>query len=99
MKAFRGEPSIFASVPSEKRRAELEVKRLTLMFGGITALNKIDLEVHSGELVALIGPNGAGKTSLLNCITGYYKPQEGQISFNGQEVTPVSYTHLTLPTN
>ena len=87
MKAFRGEPSIFASVPSEERRAELEVKRLTLMFGGITALNKIDLEVHSGELVALIGPNGAGKTSLLNCITGYYKPQEGQISFNGQEVT------------
>lgn len=95
MKAFRGEPSIFASVSPEEKRAELEVKRLTLMFGGITALNKIDLAVHSGELVALIGPNGAGKTSLLNCITGYYKPQEGQIFFNGEDVTHLSTHHLT----
>ena len=84
MKALRGEPSIFASTRPEEKQAELEVKNLTLKFGGITALNKIDLKVHTGELVAIIGPNGAGKTSLLNCITGYYKPQEGQIFFNGQ---------------
>jgi len=95
MKAFRGEPSIFASARSEDRRAELEVKSLTLRFGGITALNKIDLLVRSGELVAVIGPNGAGKTSLLNCITGYYKPQEGQIFFNGQDVTRHHTHHLT----
>jgi ABC-type branched-subunit amino acid transport system ATPase component len=57
------------------------VKALKLKFGGITALNNIDLTVRTGELVAIIGPNGAGKTSLLNCITGYYKPQEGQILF------------------
>jgi branched-chain amino acid transport system ATP-binding protein len=87
MKAFRGEPSIFASARPEDKRAELEVKNLTLRFGGITALNKIDLAVHTGELVAIIGPNGAGKTSLLNCITGYYKPQEGQIFFNGDDIT------------
>ncbi len=87
MKAFRGEPSIYASVPHQRRSAELEVRGLTLMFGGITALSKIDLEVHTGELMAVIGPNGAGKTSLLNCVTGYYRPQEGQILFNGQEVT------------
>ena len=95
MKAFRGEPSIFASARPEERRAELEVKELTLRFGGITALNSIDLAVHTGELVAVIGPNGAGKTSLLNCITGYYKPQEGQILFNGENITPLTTHHLT----
>jgi len=63
MKAFRGQPSIFASVRPDEKRAELEVRNLTLRFGGITALNKIDLTVSSGELVAIIGPNGAGKTS------------------------------------
>jgi branched-chain amino acid transport system ATP-binding protein len=95
MKAFRGEPSIFASARPEDRRAELEVKSLKLKFGGITALNNIDLTVRTGELVAIIGPNGAGKTSLLNCITGYYKPQEGQIFFNGEDVTHLSTHHLT----
>jgi branched-chain amino acid transport system ATP-binding protein len=95
MKAFRGEPSIFASALPEDRRAELEVKSLKLKFGGITALNNIDLTVRTGELVAIIGPNGAGKTSLLNCITGYYKPQEGQIFFNGEDVTHLSTHHLT----
>ncbi len=95
MKAFRGEPSIFASARPEDKRAELEVKNLTLKFGGITALNKIDLAVHTGELVAIIGPNGAGKTSLLNCITGYYKPQQGQIFFNGEEITRLHTHHLT----
>jgi len=95
MKAFRGEPSIFASARPEKKRAELEVKDLTLKFGGITALNNIDLSVGTGELVAIIGPNGAGKTSLLNCITGYYRAQEGQIIFNGEDVTRLSTHHLT----
>ncbi len=95
MKAFRGEPSIFASRSPEERRADLEVKDLTLRFGGITALNKVNLKINTGELVAIIGPNGAGKTSLLNCITGYYKPQEGQIFFNGKEITNLSTHHLT----
>ncbi len=95
MKAFRGEPSIFTSARPEERRAELEVKNLTLKFGGITALRKIDLHAHNGELISIIGPNGAGKTSLLNCITGYYKPQEGQISFNGEDVTHLSTHRLT----
>jgi branched-chain amino acid transport system ATP-binding protein len=95
MKAFRGQPSIFASILPEERRAEMEVKDLTLRFGGITALNEIDMTVGTGELVAVIGPNGAGKTSLLNCITGYYKPQEGQIFFNGEEITRRNTHHLT----
>jgi branched-chain amino acid transport system ATP-binding protein len=95
MKAFRGEPSIFASARPQDRRAELEVEALTLKFGGITALSKVDLSVATGELVAIIGPNGAGKTSLLNCITGYYRAQEGQILFNGEDVTHHSTHHLT----
>jgi branched-chain amino acid transport system ATP-binding protein len=95
MKAFRGEPSIFASARPEKRRAELEIHALTLKFGGITALNKIDLSVRTGELVSVIGPNGAGKTSLLNCITGYYKAQEGRMLFNGDDITRLSTHHLT----
>jgi branched-chain amino acid transport system ATP-binding protein len=95
MKAFRGAPSIFASARPEEKRAELEVKTLTLRFGGITALNQINLMVRTGELVAIIGPNGAGKTSLLNCITGYYRPQEGQIFFNGENATHFATHHLT----
>ncbi|MFC1883196.1 ABC transporter ATP-binding protein [Thermodesulfobacteriota bacterium] len=99
MKAFRGEPSIFASRRAEDKRAELEVKSLTLRFGGINALNDINLKVGDGELVAIIGPNGAGKTSLLNCITGYYQAQEGEILFNGKEITnqpPHSLTELGI---
>jgi branched-chain amino acid transport system ATP-binding protein len=95
MKAYRGEPSIFATARPEERRAELEVKNLTLRFGGITAVNRVNLEVHTGELVAVIGPNGAGKTSLLNCITGYYRPQEGQILYNGKDITHLRTHRLT----
>jgi len=51
------------------------------------ALHDVDLTVHTGELVSIIGPNGAGKTSLLNCITGYYHPQRGEMVFNGEEIT------------
>ena len=86
MKAFRGQPSIFASAQPADHKAELEVKKIFLSFGGVMALYDVDLAVHTGELVSIIGPNGAGKTSLLNCITGYYRPQGGQILFNGEEI-------------
>lgn len=51
------------------------------------ALSDIQLTVHTGELFAIIGPNGAGKTSLLNCITGFYRPQKGEIVLNGKDIT------------
>ena len=86
MKAFRGQPSIYASTQPADRQAELEVKKIFLNFGGVMALHDVDLTVHTGELVSVIGPNGAGKTSLMNCITGYYHPQKGQILFNGEEI-------------
>ncbi len=57
----------------------LEVKALTMDFGGLRALDNIDLEVHKDQIVALIGPNGAGKTTFFNCITGIYKPTKGEM--------------------
>ncbi|OGP76808.1 MAG: ABC transporter ATP-binding protein [Deltaproteobacteria bacterium RBG_16_50_11] len=87
MKAFRSQPSIFTSAQPVDRRAELEVKKIFLNFGGVMALHDVDLTVHTGELISVIGPNGAGKTSLLNCITGYYHPQKGEILFNGEDIT------------
>jgi branched-chain amino acid transport system ATP-binding protein len=92
MKAFRSQPSIMISRQEENKKAELEIKSLHLSFGGVTAVKDIDLNVHTGELMAIIGPNGAGKTSLLNCITGFYHPQKGRITFNGTDITDF-HTH------
>jgi branched-chain amino acid transport system ATP-binding protein len=61
----------------------LTVEGVSLSFGGVTALDDVSLDVHDGEVVAIIGPNGAGKTSLLNCISGLYRPQRGRILFHG----------------
>ncbi len=57
----------------------LEVTNLTMDFGGIRALNQLDLDVNSGEIAALIGPNGAGKTTFFNCVTGIYQPTKGDV--------------------
>jgi len=57
----------------------LDVNQLTMDFGGLRALDHIDLQVHPGEIVALIGPNGAGKTTFFNCITGIYPPTKGDM--------------------
>ena len=57
----------------------LEVNELTMDFGGLRALDHVDLEIKQGEIVALIGPNGAGKTTFFNCITGIYPPTEGKM--------------------
>ncbi|MBM4327473.1 MAG: ABC transporter ATP-binding protein [Deltaproteobacteria bacterium] len=64
----------------------LELHNISLSFGGIVALSQVSLSVESGRLFAIIGPNGAGKTSLLNCISGFYCPQEGGIKFDGREL-------------
>lgn len=65
---------------------QLEVKNLTLEFGGIVALHHVDMKFRRGEIHAVIGPNGAGKTSLFNCVNGVYKPSEGDIFFQGQSI-------------
>lgn len=62
----------------------LSADRITLAFGGITALSEISLEVRQHEILAIIGPNGAGKTSMLNVINGFYYPQSGTITWKGE---------------
>ncbi len=64
----------------------LEVEQCTIRFGGLTAVNALDLVVNENELVGLIGPNGAGKTTAFNLITGVYHPTEGRIQFCGQPI-------------
>jgi len=59
----------------------LEIRGLTMDFGGIRALDQLDLTIRQGEIVALIGPNGAGKTTFFNCLTGLYKPTSGELLF------------------
>jgi len=63
--------------------ALLEIAHLSLRFGGVSALNDVSFSVEPGALSAIIGPNGAGKTSLLNCISGVYRPQKGTVRFDG----------------
>ena len=65
---------------------QLSIEDLSLRFGGVTALSDITLPIFPGTIQAIIGPNGAGKTSLLNCISGLYKPQQGRITFADQNL-------------
>ena len=67
----------------------LEVKDLSIRFGGLQALQGLDLQVNEFEIVGLIGPNGAGKTTAFNCITGFYKPTTGTVLYRGKDVTNV----------
>ena len=66
--------------------AFLELSGLTVRFGGLTAVSRLDLSVEEGALVALIGPNGAGKTTAFNVITGVYAPSEGGVRLGGAEI-------------
>jgi branched-chain amino acid transport system ATP-binding protein len=70
----------------KKKNDTLVVSNLHLSFGGNQALMDINLAVQVGEILSIIGPNGAGKTCLLNCVTGFYTPQRGDIYFNGQQI-------------
>ncbi|MBR3308165.1 MAG: ABC transporter ATP-binding protein [Lachnospiraceae bacterium] len=65
----------------------LEVKDLSISFGGLRAVDNLNLTVEKGELYGLIGPNGAGKTTVFNLLTGVYKPTEGSINLNGVNIT------------
>lgn len=67
--------------------ALLEAKNLTKRFGGLVAVSDLSLSVEKGEILGMIGPNGAGKTTAFNMISGYYPPNEGQVFFNGENIT------------
>jgi branched-chain amino acid transport system ATP-binding protein len=68
-------------------QVKLRVDSLSLSFGGVKALSDLSLDISDNEILAIIGPNGAGKTALLNCISGFYKPQKGEIYYDGQKIT------------
>lgn len=65
----------------------LRTENLTMRFGGLTAVGNFSIDVPQGKIVGLIGPNGAGKTTVFNMITGFYRPTEGRIFFDGQDIT------------
>ncbi len=67
--------------------ALLEIRGLTKIFGGLTAVNELDFDVSQGELLGLIGPNGAGKTTLFNLISGVLKPTRGKVLYKGKDIT------------
>lgn len=64
----------------------LHIENVTMQFGGVVAVNNLNLDVNRGEIVALIGPNGAGKTTAFNCVTGVYEPTNGKIDFLGETI-------------
>ena len=64
----------------------LKVENVTMQFGGVVAVDNLNLEVNEGEIVALIGPNGAGKTTAFNVITGVYQPTNGAVWFQGDKI-------------
>ena len=70
----------------------LSVENVTMQFGGVVAVNNLNLHVDEGEIVSLIGPNGAGKTTAFNCITGVYQPTNGVVEFEGK---PIVVAHPT----
>ncbi len=67
----------------------LEVRNVSKIFGGLVAVNKVDLVVQEGAIASIIGPNGAGKTTLFNCISGFYQPEIGEVFFDGESIRGV----------
>ncbi len=73
----------------------LELKKVTKRFGGLVAVNRVDFALEPGRIVSIIGPNGAGKTTLFNLITGIYKPDEGEILFEGRSLVGLRPDRIT----
>jgi len=90
-RALAGDPVI--AEPGDSRHA-LTLQGVTLSFGGVTALSDVDLTVATGEIRAIIGPNGAGKSSIINIISGVYRPDLGRIWLDGQEFATVPTDRL-----
>ena len=77
------------TTPAE-HKVKIKVENLSLSFSGVKALDNISLDIYENEILAIIGPDGAGKTSLLDCITGFTKPQSGNIYLEGNKITRVA---------
>ena len=72
-----------------EKQVKMQIESLSLSFGGVRALIDVSLDIRDREILAVIGPNGAGKTCILNCINGFYKPQQGEINYEGQSITRI----------
>lgn len=73
----------------------LEAKGVTKYFGGVKALERLDLWINEGEIVAIIGPNGAGKTTFFNCATGIYPPTKGELFYKGKNIAHIRADEIT----
>ncbi|MEM3031880.1 MAG: ATP-binding cassette domain-containing protein, partial [Nitrososphaerota archaeon] len=72
----------------------LKLLNVTKSFGGLKAVNKVSMEVPPNVILGLIGPNGSGKTTLVNLITGFYRPDSGDIFFKGEKITGLKPYHI-----
>jgi branched-chain amino acid transport system ATP-binding protein len=77
------------------KKTLLELKDLTIKFGGVTALNEVNLKIYEGEILALIGPNGAGKTTVFNVVTGVYKATSGEVLLKDKSLNGMKRHHIT----
>jgi len=77
------------------KQVKLRIENLSLSFGGVRALIDVSFDIRDKEILAIIGPNGAGKTCLLNCINGFYKPQKGEIYYDGQKIARMRPDRVT----
>jgi branched-chain amino acid transport system ATP-binding protein len=95
----RVEQSIDVRSPASGRGAAsahiLRTEGLSVRFGGLTALNRVDFEVARGEVRAIIGPNGAGKSTFFNCLTGVLRPSDGRIMLNGEDITGLASNKIS----
>jgi len=73
---------------------QLRIDGVAKQFGGVTAVDEVSLEVRQGEFLSVIGPNGAGKTSLLNMVSGFYRPDRGRITFEGEDITRLAPSRI-----
>ena len=85
---------IWKAVPMEQKRL-LEIDHVTMQFGGLTALNDVDFQIRSGEILGLIGPNGAGKTTCFNVMTGVYQATRGMVRFEGRNLAKTDRHKIT----
>jgi branched-chain amino acid transport system ATP-binding protein len=91
----QGDAALDVPIPTKVGRergaaALLRIEGLTMRFGGLTALDNVNVEISRGEIRAIIGPNGAGKSTFFNCLTGVMRPTSGRILFNGADITGLS---------
>lgn len=79
--------SVAANDAASERTIQLNVENVSKRFGGVTAVDEVSIAIPRGGILSIIGPNGAGKTSLLNMVSGFYKPDSGRIVFDGRDIT------------